>query len=349
MEILGIKFAPLNVPLKRRLETLSVTLWFFIMCFGPVLSFVIIGYLLFFTTTIRYYVLLYFLWMYYDWDTCNKGGRSTKLTNMMIKSRWIQHVFDFFPVTLVKTTDLDPNRNYLLCNFPHGIYASGAVGSFQCESRGAKTLFPGLLPHVVALYQMFKIPIFREIALAMDCIIGFVSSSEESLDYQLSTKPQPPFIGRLIVLIVGGAGEVLECSPGTNRIIVYQRKGFVRVALKHGTPLIPSFSFRETDIFDQVKNPCLALVQQYCRKKLGCVPVILKGRGLFQYSYGFVPHRVPITTVVGSPIEIPKISHPTKEQINEYHKQFVEKLTELFETHKYKYLPDADSKHLEFV
>ncbi|XP_076396900.1 2-acylglycerol O-acyltransferase 2-A-like isoform X2 [Megachile rotundata] len=335
MKILGIKFAPLNVPLKRRLETLSVTLWYFTLAFGPSLGFIITGYLLFFTTTIRYYVLLYFLWMYYDWDTCNKGGRSTKLTNMVAKSRWIQHVFDFFPVTLVKTTDLDPNRNYLLCSFPHGIIPAGAAGSFQSESRGAKTLFPGLQLNIIVQYQVFKSPIFREIALAM----GFISSSEESLDYQLSTKPKTPFTGRISVLIVGGAGEAMECSPGTNRVLVNQRKGFVRVALKHG----------ETDTYDQVKNPYLSLVQHYFRKNVGLVPLILKGRGFFQYSYGFVPHRVPITTVVGSPIEIPKISHPTKEQINEYHKLFVEKLTELFETHKYKYLPDADSKHLEFV
>lgn len=345
MKISEIKFAPLNVPLKRRLQTLSVTVWFFLMCFMPVICYLIAAYLLIFTTTIRYILLVYFLWIYYDWDTCNTGGRSTILTNIVARSRWMQLVFGFFPVTLVKTTDLDPNRNYLMCNFPHGIYALGAVGSFQCESIGAKTLFPGLQPHVVSLYQMFRIPFFREVALAM----GFISSSEESLDYVLSTKPKPPFTGRLIALIVGGAAESLECSPGKNRVIVNRRKGFVRVALKHGTPLIPSYSFRETDMYDLVRNPYLAWFQHHWYRHLRCVPLICKGRGFFQYSFGFVPHRVPVFTVVGSPIEIPKISHPTKEQIDEYHKKFVEKLTELFETHKYKYLPDPDSKHLEFV
>lgn len=75
MEILGVKFAPLNIPLERRLQTLAVAIWVFITPFGDFLGFIATGYLLLYTQTIRYFVLLYFLWMYYDWDTCDRGGR----------------------------------------------------------------------------------------------------------------------------------------------------------------------------------------------------------------------------------------------------------------------------------
>jgi len=75
MEILGVKFAPLNVSLERRLQTLAAATWIFISAFGDFLGYLITAYLLFYTERIRYFVLLYFLWMYYDWDTCHRGGR----------------------------------------------------------------------------------------------------------------------------------------------------------------------------------------------------------------------------------------------------------------------------------
>lgn len=63
---------------------------------------------------------------------------------------------------------------------------------------------------------------------------GGISSSSESLSYQLSTKAEPPFTGKAVILIIGGASESLECTPGSYRLLVKRRKGFVRLALMHG-------------------------------------------------------------------------------------------------------------------
>lgn len=40
--------------------------------------------------------------------------------------------------------------------------------------------------------------------------------------------------GKVGVLVVGGAAESLNSEPGTYRIVIKNRKGFVRVALKAG-------------------------------------------------------------------------------------------------------------------
>lgn len=32
-----------------------------------------------------------------------------------------KHLRDYFPVELIKTADLTPDRNYLFASFPHGI------------------------------------------------------------------------------------------------------------------------------------------------------------------------------------------------------------------------------------
>ena len=70
MEIFGIKFAPLNVSLKRTLETLAVAVYFSVFLFvvftGYFGKYVIGIYCIIYTKILRYIVLLYVIWMYYD-------------------------------------------------------------------------------------------------------------------------------------------------------------------------------------------------------------------------------------------------------------------------------------------
>ena len=50
------------------------------------------------------------------------------------------------------------------------------------------------------------------------------------------------------------------------------------------------------------------------------------GRGIFNYSFGLLPHRKPILTVFGEPIPLPKTSSPTKKQLDEYHAIYISAL-----------------------
>ena len=50
---------------------------------------------------------------------------------------------DYFPIEMVKTADLNPERKYLLCSHPHGVMPAGiniAVGTNAC---GWNEKFPG--------------------------------------------------------------------------------------------------------------------------------------------------------------------------------------------------------------
>lgn len=67
-----------------------------------------------------------------------------------------------------------------------------------------------------------------------NCSIGSCAANARSLEYLLSTPSRSPHTGRATVLIVGGASESMESKPGTYRTVVKKRKGFVRLALKHG-------------------------------------------------------------------------------------------------------------------
>jgi hypothetical protein len=74
MELLGIKFAPINTPLERRLQTLAACAWFITLGFGPTLCIAFTVYVILFT---RYSILaiLYIVWIWYDRDISNNGGR----------------------------------------------------------------------------------------------------------------------------------------------------------------------------------------------------------------------------------------------------------------------------------
>ncbi|KAG5864722.1 hypothetical protein JTB14_032574 [Gonioctena quinquepunctata] len=59
--------------------------------------------------------------------------------------------------------------------------------------------------------------------------------------------------------------------------------------------------------------------------------------------------EVPVTTVVGQPMDVPRIENPTTEEIDEYHGRFTEHLTKMFEEQKHNYLEKPEEMKLEII
>jgi len=57
------------------------------------------------------------------------------------------------------------------------------------------------------------------------------------------------------VLVVGGAPEAANSDKDCLKLVLNRRKGFVKLALRYGVDLVPTFSFGEYVIYDQVANP----------------------------------------------------------------------------------------------
>lgn len=337
MDLFGIRFAPLVVPLDRRLQTLAVGMWFIILAFGGFIGSFVSVYCLLYT---RYYplILLYYLWIYLDRETAFTGGRRFE---WMRNWAWWRYYRDYFPVQLVKTVDLPADKNYLFCVYPHGILSSGAFCNFATNATNFRQMFPGLVADILTLGSHFLMPFSRELVQGL----GGMSASERSIQHVFSHSKG----GRVLCLMVGGARESFKCKPGSYEIILKNRKGFVRLALKSGTSIVPVFTFGETDIYDQVSNPpgsCLFKFQERIRQIIGLAPCIPIGRGFFQYSFGLLPRRHELTTVVGAPIQVPKTEQPSQELIDTYHAKFVDSLTQLFEDHKQKYVDNPETAKL---
>lgn len=198
-------------------------------------------------------------------------------------------------------------------------------------------------------------PIQRELLLNA----GLSSASANSLTALLTQSNDPAdesnkdgFTSNGVGLIVGGAREALQTRPNTYKFVLKNRKGFARIALQTGAPIVPVLSFGENEIYEVIDYQAGSLgrlIHDIIKWFTNVSLAHYNGRGYFQYNYGLIPRRRPITTVIGAPIPVHKTPNPTDEDINRTHAIFCTQLNELFETHKGKYVENADQVHLEYV
>ncbi|KFW85520.1 2-acylglycerol O-acyltransferase 2, partial [Manacus vitellinus] len=216
-----------------------------------------------------------------------------------------RHMRDYFPITLVKTTELDPRQNYLLGFHPHGVLATGAFLNFCTEASGFSKCFPDF--RTVQDWMWFHLPTNQN-RFSLGLKRRLVASDKESASHVL----QRPGGGNLLAIIVGGAPEALVAR-------VWNPRG-----------------------------SWLRWIQHRLQRVMGISLPLFHARGIFQYSFGFVPYRRPICTVVGKPIPVQKKQKPSEEEVDRVHEKYLNELSKLFEEHKAQYNVPADS-HLEFI
>lgn len=337
MKLLGFEFAPLFIPFERRLQTTVVFQWTvsFIL-----LGFSSLGFFIFLFFTRFYYIsVAYLAWYVYDFNTGEQGGRRFQF--QMNNPIW-RYFRDYFPIKLIKTVELDPSQNYVVGYHPHGIMSAGAFCNFATHATGFDKIFPKIRSYLCILNGQFRFPFFREYLMSS----AIVSVTKRSLSWILQQKEK----GNFLVIVIGGATEALEANPGKFILNLHKRKGFVKIALQYGAHLVPVYSFGENDLFLQMRSEKRLWVknlQLKLTKLLGFSPPIFHGRGIFNYTFGIMPFRRPINTVVGKPIAVRLIKEPTQEDIDEYHKKYLTSLQNLFEEYKGQYGID-EMQHLVF-
>ncbi|XP_077819974.1 diacylglycerol O-acyltransferase 2 isoform X1 [Macaca mulatta] len=354
---------------EKQLQVISVLQW--------VLSFLVLGVacsailMYIFCTDCWLIAVLYFTWLVFDWNTPKKGKCKASLAPPLIlgmlsplpvlsalpkctptptnsvfysleggrRSQWVRnwavwrYFRDYFPIQLVKTHNLLTTRNYIFGYHPHGIMGLGAFCNFSTEATEVSKKFPGIRPYLATLAGNFRLPVLREYLMSG----GICPVNRDTIDYLLSKNGS----GNAIIIVVGGAAESLSSMPGKNAVTLRNRKGFVKLALRHGADLVPMYSFGENEVYKQVifeEGSWGRWVQKKFQKYIGFAPCIFHGRGLFSSdTWGLVPYSKPITTVVGEPITIPKLEHPTQQDIDLYHTMYMEALVKLFDKHKTKF------------
>ncbi|KAL8880508.1 MAG: hypothetical protein Q9198_002098 [Flavoplaca austrocitrina] len=330
-EGLSIHFAPFSVPLKRRLQTLmvlshtlSIALFltaFFLLCAIPLF------WPLLFPYTI--YVLL---------SAAPHSGtlshRSPFLRSLPIWSLFAS----YFPARLHRSSRLEPTRKYIFGYHPHGIISHGAFATFATEACGFSTLFPGITNTLLTLDSNFRVPFYRDYALAM----GLASVSRESCESILTKGgANGEGMGRAITIVVGGARESLDAQPHSHlRLVLKRRKGFVKLAIRTGADLVPVLAFGENELYEQVtsdSHPFVHRFQLMVKKCMGFTVPLFHARGVFNYDVGLMPYRKPLNVVVGRPVKVVQVRKGEKvdeSYVEELHAAYVTELERIWEEWK---------------
>jgi len=219
----------------------------------------------------------------------------------------------------------------------HKINKSGKTAIFAIEPHDilpygvftfnpALKVLPGRLGETAAVLMtgtIFNLPMMKHVY----SWVGGVPVDKKTFRSRLANN-------ECVAFVPGGVQEVTLMDPKKpEELVLYlqTRKGFIKLALERGTPIVPVFIFNLDGSYGSLV-PRGKFVTKMARK-IGFLPLFFWGR--FFIPYG-IPNPVKIHTVFGEVIDIPcegdSISH---ESVDKYHALYLEKMEELFERHKH--------------
>ncbi|RMX70270.1 hypothetical protein DD238_000074 [Peronospora effusa] len=230
-------------------------------------------------------------------------------------SFFVDTIKRYFSGTIIRMAPLDPEKQYILSFHPHGIMPMSLTW-LQSTAQWRK-LFPNFYAHILTASILHQLPLARD-------LLHFYGSREvtrQAFAYTLQQKES-------VLLVPGGQTEMLEQRSAKNEVRVYTRhKGFIRLAIEHGVPLVPVLSFKEGETMDNVQAPML---QRWFVKKLAFpFPHFPYGRALLP-----IPRKVDTPIVVGEPLEVPYIEMPTQDDIDKVHAKYFSVLQDMFDRYK---------------
>ncbi|KAL4169495.1 hypothetical protein KRP22_010414 [Phytophthora ramorum] len=231
------------------------------------------------------------------------------------RSFLVDTVKRYFSGTIIRMAPLDPEKQYILSFHPHGIMPISVMW-LQFTAQWRK-LFPNFYAHILTASILHQIPLARD-------VLHFYGSREVTRQAFAHTLQQK----ESVLLVPGGQAEMLQQQSAKNEVRVYtHHKGFIRLAIEHGVPLVPVLSFKEGEMMDNVQAP---MMQRWFVKKLAFpFPYFPYGRALLP-----IPRKVDIPVVVGEPLDVPHIENPTQEDVDKVHAKYFSVLQEMFDKYK---------------
>jgi 1-acyl-sn-glycerol-3-phosphate acyltransferase len=213
-------------------------------------------------------------------------------------------------------------RPQILVAPPHGVFPYGNLLAMIAWPSHAGHHFLGL-----AANAAITVPVFKQILVGMGVIDASRSSARRALEHFPNT----------IGISTGGVAEVFETTADDECIILKERIGLIKLAIRTGADLVPCYMFGNTKLLSCWAGdgiPYGRRVLEKISRKIGFALIVLYGR------YGLpIPFRVPVLAVKGKAIPTfhMKCEEPTNEQIAEIQERLIRDMQKLFDDHKHLY------------
>lgn len=221
----------------------------------------------------------------------------------------------YFAFSLAVEQKLDPQGKYIFAGFPHGVFP---VSELLCISLMLK-VWPGLRVYSIAASSVFSVPVWRH-------IMAWTGARPATRRWFRKLLQQGS-----VSLVPGGIAEMFLWEEGREVIKVRDRKGFVRLAVEQGVPLVPVYHFGNSKLFSWVAPRSWEVLARRVRMALGYP----KGR------WGtLMPRNEPLFMAVGAPIPVPRIAPGQPgyaEAVEAAHAQLVDALVALYEKYRGQY------------
>jgi len=158
---------------------------------------------------------------------------------------------------------------------------------------------------------------------------GCASSNKKSFDRIFSR-------GDHVCLNIGGAAEALTVlkdnqEKGIMKLILKDRKGFVKMALQHGATIVPCIAFNENLVYYVVETGMLKRIQLFLQKRMKFSIPLFAGHAILVPT---MPRRQSLCMYVGGGLDCPKVANPTQDDIDKKHAEYCRKLEQLFDDYK---------------
>mmetsp|Transcript_56147 Transcript_56147/g.136018 ORF Transcript_56147/g.136018 Transcript_56147/m.136018 type:complete len:485 (-) Transcript_56147:3-1457(-) len=226
------------------------------------------------------------------------------------------------------TTLYSRDRNYLLCYFPHSLYGAAIFPLrryFQTHHDGMTLLYTGA-------DVLFRVPILGRFMTWW----GLTKVSKHALMANL--KMRHPYN---MIMIQPDGIQGMFYGLDHEQIVLQKRKGFCKVALQTGSPLVPCYVMGVNQLYNRRFGPTSKAARLSHKLHMS----LLFWTDRFGIPFGFVPNPVKMIAVVGKPIDVAKTENPTNEQVVELHTKFVTELKGLFDRHKHRMGSEWARKH----
>ncbi|KAL3784967.1 hypothetical protein ACHAW5_010419 [Stephanodiscus triporus] len=131
--------------------------------------------------------------------------------------------------------------------------------------------------------------------------------------------------GSSVLLYVGGIAELFKSCRDEERLYLRERKGFIKLALTSNVDVVPVYLFGNTSVLSVLRRGPLAGLSRWTGASL----TLFWGK-----FYLPIPRDEKLLYVVGRPIGLPHIAHPTQEDIDKWHGVYCDEVRDIYETYK---------------